>query len=76
MQKKLTYMIRSISIQGSALEKKKPYLYLKETYSTAKTDAEIIFFSHDDKETKPDIEIIKCDCHGELNIYPDDFLDE
>lgn len=39
-------------------------------------DAEIIFFSHDDKETKPDIEIIKCDCHGELNIYPDDFLDE
>lgn len=40
------------------------------------TDAEIIFFSHDDKDTKPDIEIIKCDYRGELDIYPDDFLDE
>lgn len=39
-------------------------------------DAEIVFFSHDDIDTKPEVEIIKCDRFGELNKYPDDFLDE
>ena len=39
-------------------------------------DAEIVFFSHDDIDTKPEVEIIKCDQFGELNNYPDDFLDE
>lgn len=39
-------------------------------------DAEIVFFSHDDIDTEPEVEIIKCDQFGELSSYPDDFLDE
>lgn len=39
-------------------------------------DAEIVFFSHNDIDTKPKVEIIKCDQYGELSEYPDDFLDE
>lgn len=44
--------------------------------SLSPQDAEIVFFSHDDIDTKPEVEIIKCDQFGELNNYPDDFLDE
>lgn len=40
------------------------------------SDAEIAFFSHDEAETNPKVEIIKCDKSGELSGYPDDFLDE
>ena len=39
-------------------------------------DAEVIFFAHDEVDTNPTVEIIQCDQRGELNRYPDDFLDE
>lgn len=39
-------------------------------------DAEIVFFSRDDVNAKPIVEIIRCDQYGELDKYPDDFLDE
>lgn len=50
---------------------------MKQKYcDLAPKDAEIVFFSHGDKDTKPKVEILKCDQYGELDIYPDDFLDE
>ncbi len=40
------------------------------------TDAEIIFFCHDDINASSSVKIIECDNFGELSEYPDDFLDE
>ncbi len=39
-------------------------------------DAQIVFFSHDNSDTQPQVSIIYCDRYGELSEYPDDFLDE